>query len=106
MRLAYEVELSLAQNQHADVGRERERLRAALAERQSASVAAAAAPAPDASVDALLEAVSTLLIFTSLFAGVITSGRLHSCLHSLAALGARQTRVLQMVQQAKGSDLK
>ncbi len=60
----------LAQNQHADVGRERERLRAALAERQSASVAAAAAPAPDASVDALLEAVSTLLIFTSLFAGV------------------------------------
>ena len=54
----------LAQTQHADLGSERERLQAALAERQSASVAAAAAPAPDASVDALLEAVSTLLIFT------------------------------------------
>ena len=50
----------LAQAQHADLGRERERLQAALAERQSASVAAAA-PAPDASVEALLEAVRTLL---------------------------------------------
>lgn len=52
----------LAQTQHADLGSERERLQAALAQRQSASVAAAAAPEPDASVDALLGAVSTLLI--------------------------------------------